>query len=352
MLTYAVNTSYMFKAVLSAIVVAFIMAWLGMKIARRLNIVDIPGSAPHKKHQKTTPLAGGLTLILSILILTFVSGLWQFEEILKVLTPAIIIFALGLWDDAFGMSAPPKLIGQIIAAIILILFGISIQIFETANFFISGTGFFYQWLDWVLTILWVVGVTNAFNLVDSMDGLAVGLSAWAFGFFMLAAFNSQQIPLSHLSALLLGICISINFFNARPARMFLGDSGAQTLGFIFAAIAILYVPDAAHQTSSWFVPILLVGVPIFDTTLVFFSRLRRKKPFYKGDLDHTYHRLVALGMDSGRAVQAMHITALLLQCIAFIALSLPPYLANAVFVVCLILGAGCFLWLDRKTLRR
>ncbi|MCJ7622401.1 MAG: hypothetical protein MUO76_02780 [Anaerolineaceae bacterium] len=80
MLTYATNTSYMFKAVLSAIVVAFSMAWLGVKLARRFNIIDVPGSAPHKKHQKTTPLAGGITLMLSVLILTIVSGLWQFQE--------------------------------------------------------------------------------------------------------------------------------------------------------------------------------------------------------------------------------------------------------------------------------
>jgi UDP-GlcNAc:undecaprenyl-phosphate GlcNAc-1-phosphate transferase len=204
----------------------------------------------------------------------------------------------------------------------------------------------YVFLDQLLTLLWIVGVTNAFNLVDSMDGLSVGLSAWAFAFFTLAMLDSQQHELSLLSAVLLGICIGLYFYNATPARLFLGDAGAQGLGLLLATIAILYTPLETYQTSTWFVPILLVGVPIFDTSLVFFSRLRRGKRFYQGSMDHTFHRLVANGFEPGRAVLAMHLAALCLECAAFVAVSLPPLQSNLVFLACLLAGAGWMIYLD------
>ncbi len=120
------------------------------------------------------------------------------------------------------------------------------------------------------------------------------------------------------------------------------------MGFIFSVIAILYSPASATQTTSWFVPILLVGVPIFDTTLVFVSRLRRGLPFYKGGRDHTYHRLVALGLEPGRAVMTMHLAAVILECVAFIAFTTPPFLANLIFCSCLGVGIICLLILDDR----
>ena len=211
-----------------------------------------------------------------------------------------------------------------------------------------GAGPFYRALNYLVTWLWVVGITNAFNLTDSMDGLSVGLSGWALAFFALATFDSGQLSLSLFSALLLGICLGISYFNRHPAKLFLGDSGAQMLGFFLAAIGMLYTPVGAYQTSSWFVPILLVGVPIFDTSLVFFSRLRRKQAFYQSGRDHTYHRLVQRGMDSGRAVMTMHFTALILECVAFVAVSLAPLLANGIFLVCVLGGVVLFFVLDRE----
>ena len=337
----------MFQAILVSLVVALAACWIAIRIARRLGLIDIPGSSPHKQHEFPTPLAGGMALVLSLLIVGLLFGIFADREFLPVFLAAGIIFAFGLWDDARGMSAPVKLVGQTIAVIILVASGFYIRIFEYPGFFIGGTGPFFRALNWIVTWLWVIGITNAFNLTDSMDGLAVGLSGWALAFFMLAAFDSGQTPLSLFSAILLGICLGISFFNQHPARLFLGDSGSQTLGFFLAAIGIFYTPVGAYQTSSWFVPILLVGVPIFDTTLVFFSRLRRGKAFYKSNRDHTYHRLVRLGMDSGRAVMTMHIAALILECLAFVAVSLTPVWANGIFAVCLLTGVVLILVLDR-----
>jgi UDP-GlcNAc:undecaprenyl-phosphate GlcNAc-1-phosphate transferase len=346
--SYVVYTSYMFQAILASVILTLGSGWVGIKLARRFNLLDIPGAAPHKQHRIPMPYAGGIALAITMIVLVIVSGLWKSHEIHILIPSMVIIFIFGLWDDKKNLPPFVKFSGQLLAAILLIASGVYIRVFEFGNFYLGGPHFLYKLFDWLLTGLWVIGVTNAFNLVDSMDGLAVGLSAWAFAFFMLATFDSQQITLSILSSILLGICIGLYFYNASPARLFLGDAGAQSLGFLLAVIAILYTPVQSYQASSWFVPILLVGIPIFDTSLVFVSRLRRGKPFYKGGRDHTYHRLICLGFDPGRAVMMMHGTALLLECVAFIAVSQKPLIANGLFLTCILLGGLGIIYLDSR----
>jgi UDP-GlcNAc:undecaprenyl-phosphate GlcNAc-1-phosphate transferase len=128
--------------------------------------------------------------------------------------------------------------------------------------------------------------------------------------------------------------------------LFLGDSGAQLLGFTLAALALSYNPPNLVQASSWFVPILFFSIPIFDTTLVTVSRLRRNLPIYKANRDHTYHRLAALGMSPQLSVLSMHLAAILIDCLAFVALSLPPLWANTLFGLILLSGFFAILWLD------
>lgn len=346
MISYVDSTDYMFTGILLGLLVTFVSGWLAIKFTRRVGLLDTPGKAPHKLHNVPVPLAGGITLALSLALLSIFFKLWQDSIITMVLLSAALVFGLGLLDDALSLKASIKLAGQAVAAALLILSGVYIQIFETHNFFLAGSGPFFYWLDRLLTMFWIIGITNAFNLVDSMDGLAVGLSGWAFAFFMLATFDSQQLTLSFLSAIILGICIALYFFNKSPAWLFLGDSGAQTLGFLLAVLSILYTPLERYQNSSWFVPILLVGIPIFDTCLVFFSRLRRRKPFYQAGRDHTYHRLVAFGIEPGRVVLLMHISCLVLECLAFIAVGIDPLPANLIFGTCLLAGFATFTYLD------
>jgi UDP-GlcNAc:undecaprenyl-phosphate/decaprenyl-phosphate GlcNAc-1-phosphate transferase len=339
------NMSDIFLGTLGGVLVTLVTGWLGIQLAVRLKLMDIPGVLPRKQHHLPTPYAGGIAMFLSLLVLLFGSGMWKSIELRGLLLAVLVIFVFGIWDDYKKLPPVAKLCGQLLAAIILIRFGVYIRIFESSQFFIGGHHAFV-WLDWAVTLFWIVGVTNAFNLVDSMDGLAVGLSAWAFAFFMLAMLDSQQRVLSVFSAMVLGICLGLLFYNVTPARLFLGDAGAQGLGLLLATIAILYTPQVPYQKSSWFVPILLVGVPIFDTALVSFSRLRHRKPFYLGGMDHTYHRLVVLGLEPGRAVLAMHMVALMLECAAFVALSLPPGQANGIFIACLVAGLICMFYLD------
>ncbi len=291
---------------------------------------------PHKIHSVPTPRAGGLVIFLVTLAAGAVTGsLWQ-QPLRSMFLGSVIILGIGIWDDIRGIGAITKVAGQLLAALVLVQGGVAVQILHTPP------------ADLALTLFWVVGITNAYNLVDSMDAEALGLAGLAAAFLMLATANTgQEIP-AILSATLVGTCGGLLYFNVTPARLFLGDSGSQLLGFWLAALGIIFTPArSVPQLSSWFVPILVMIVPILDTTLVTFSRLRSRVPFYQGNRDHTYHRLAALGISPQRAVLIIHLASAAAGCLAFIALGLPPLWANLVFAVVLVAGIIAMVWLGR-----
>jgi UDP-GlcNAc:undecaprenyl-phosphate GlcNAc-1-phosphate transferase len=328
---------HLFPFIFWAIVATLAITPLAIKVAIYFQLIDQPNSSPHKIHQHPIPKASGLAIGLAVVSLNLISGNVQSSIIRAILLSSIVIFIFGLWDDTYKLSPQWKLVGQILATIILISQGVQIRMLGSMTL-----------LNLALTLVWVIGITNAFNLVDSMDGLVVGLAAIASAFFMLVTVDAGQTALSLLSAILLGSSIGMMYFNALPARTFLGDSGAQFLGFILAALAIAYTPPGLPQPSSWFVPILLLSVPIFDTNLVTISRLKQRKAIYQAGLDHTYHRLVTLGWPPSRAVLTMHLAAILSGCLAFVALPLPPLWANSIFATVLLISVLILFWLEKK----
>lgn len=342
------SISFIFEFILVSSSVTALLAWVSIRLAMRVGLVDLPNSAPHKKHRNPTPIAGGIALYISLVLTAFWSGIVHNPGVKAMYFASIPVFIFGLWDDLKEISPVIKIVGQSLAVVILISFGVSIKVFESPEFLISFPGNIGVYLDWILTFLWIVGITNAFNFVDSMDGLAVGLAAIATTFFILVTLDSGQLALSKQSALLLGTCIGLFIFNSPPARLFLGDSGAQSLGFFLGAIAIAYRPEGAFQSSSWVVPIMLLGVPLFDMVLVIISRFRRKKPVYTAARDHTFHRLVALGWTSGKAVLGMQIVSLLLGCLAFVVLTRPPLITNGIFIIIIVLAVIALVYFDDR----
>lgn len=328
---------HLFPLIFWAILGTLAISPIAIRAAVRFKIIDQPNSSPHKIHQHPMPKAGGLAIVFVILLINFLSGNLQSGVIRTILLACIIIFLFGLWDDTQKLSPRWKLVGQILATILLISQGVYIRML--GNMIV---------LNIILTLIWTVGITNAFNFVDSMDGLAIGLAAIASSFFMLVTVDAGQPSLALLSAIILGSSIGMLYFNTLPARTFLGDSGAQFLGFTLAALSIAYTPPGLPQPSSWFVPILLLSVPIFDTTLVVISRIRQKKSVSQAGLDHTYHRLVYLGWPPSRAVLTMHLFAIISGCLAFIALPLPPLWANVIFATATLVGLFLLFWLQSK----
>lgn len=279
-------------------------------------------------------VAGGISVALLPIELT--------KQDLGILSGTLLAALFGMLDDRFDLAPVYKLLGQFLAAAMIIFLGVQVHITQVA------------WVDLILSLLWLVGMTNAFNFVDSMDGLAVGLAGIASAFFMLVSIDSFQPELSLISASLLGLMIGCFLFTSPPAKMFLGDSGSQALGILLAAIGIAYTPGQAGlpQGVTWFIPILALGVPIFDMSLVIISRLRRGIPIYHANTDHLYHRMTLLGLHPNRSVLIMQITAILLSLIAFLTLSAGVLLANVIFGIVLLLGLVALVYLELEYKKR
>jgi UDP-GlcNAc:undecaprenyl-phosphate GlcNAc-1-phosphate transferase len=286
----SLNTFILFRVVFIATLFTLVIGPVCHWLTREAGLVDVPGSAPHQQHATAVPVAGGLTLALSVFVISYFTGALQFQSVWPILLASSLIFLFGLLDNYLDLHPFLKLAGQIIASLALIGSGIQVPLF------------LHNWLNIGLTIVWMVGVTNAFNFVDSMDGQAIGLAAVACAFFMLVTIDSHQNDLLLFSAILLSACFGTFYYNSTPAYYFLSDSGSQWQGFILAGIGSVYIPFGFSSLNSWFIPALLAGVPLFDAALVVISRLRRRRPIYQSARDHTFQRLVASGMSSNRAV--------------------------------------------------
>ena len=337
-----------FSSLVVGLLICIILGYPAILLAKRLNLIDIPGSASHKTHAYPTPLAGGILLAITLAITIFLFRQYLSHESLVIFSGAAVIFLFGLWDDYKGLGARPKLIGQLIAAAILILLGVQVHFM---TFFAEARQiplFVAETLNILITLFWVVGITNAMNMIDSMDGIVAGLGVIAFACFFGATTLAGQTVLAVWSAALLGICAGLYFWNKIAGKFFLGDSGAQTLGFLLASFGIMYNPLNRSPESSWIVPIMLLGVPIFDTTLVVLSRFRRKQAIGSGRRDHTYHRLIALGFSPRFSVLITHMASSFISFLAFLTLYLSPFIAMLFFVLTIFVGILVLLWLERK----
>ena len=336
-----------FQSAALGLVLSLMAGLLSIAFARATGLIDVPGREPHKLHSQPTPVAGGVALFV-IFIVGWLFNAREFGDLWKVALPTLIIFGIGLWDDYRRARFWVKLALEILAVGILIAFGIQVHVIQII--FTELPVLLTSGLDIVITVLWVVGMTNAYNFVDSMDGLATGIAIIASIFLAFTSLFSGQIALAHFMAFLAAACYGLYFFNAHPARLFLGDSGALSLGFLLATTSMLYNPQIFPQPSSWFVPVMILGLPIFDICLVIVSRLRRDWPIYQADRAHTYHRLVMLGLSASQAVSVLHMVTLLLGCLAFVALNQTPLVATMIFGSVILAGIIAIIIMDNPRL--
>ncbi len=313
-------------AVLVPMVVAFAVSPILIRLAPRLGLLDRPTALPHKLHKQPMPLVGGTALLLSLAACWLLVLPTPSRPVFGIGLASLLVYLLGLWDDRAVLRVRVKFIGQGLAVGVLWLFGVSSHFFDRS------------WLDFVISLTWVVGVLNAVNFMDSMDGLALGLGVIAAAFFALAAFSAGQIELAALNLALLGACLGAIFYNLAPARLFLGDSGVEVLAMLLAATGMAYSPGGRPASTWWFVPVLFLGVPIFNMALVVFSRLRRRVPVLRGHRDQSVHRLLDLGLAPSRTVLLMHLTAIVLGLAALIAAEWPPGAANATVAAVIAVG--------------
>ena len=306
-------------------------------LALRVGLVDKPG--PRKVHLKPIPLLGGIAIYLGFVaaILLTQHGVMQ-KQTLAILGGATLVAIVGFLDDGKLLHHQVKLfIGMPLAALLLLASGIRTQLF---SLFIPGSlGII---LDACFTVFWVVGITASFSILDHMDGLCAGISAVAAAFFTLSAYFNGQTAVQTLAAATLGAALGFLRWNFNPAKIFMGDGGAMFLGFLMATLGLKIRPDGAPFPAGWLVPILILGVPIFDTTMVSISRSRRGLlPFTAPGKDHTAHRLSNLGLGHRGAVLVMYLLAALLGALALVVPHLSTgtlYALIAALVLCALIA--------------
>jgi UDP-GlcNAc:undecaprenyl-phosphate GlcNAc-1-phosphate transferase len=317
-------------------------------LALRVGMVDLPG--PRKVHLSPIPLLGGLAMygaVVLAVLFTF-SGPAR-AQIMGILTGATVVAAVGILDDRGWLHHQVKLfVAMPLAACVLLATGIHAQVFEL---FLSGRAGYI--LDAILTVFFVVGITASFSILDHMDGLCAGVAATASIFFALLAYLNGQTLVTTLAAAVLGAATGFLRWNFKPAKIFMGDGGAMFLGFLMATLGLKLRLEQANHISGWLAPLLILGVTIFDTTLVTISRSRRGLlPFATPGKDHAAHRLANLGLGHRGAVISMYILGLLSGGAAVLVSYLQPIAAVLVAVVAFAVVLTGVLLLERAPYER
>lgn len=284
--------------------VCYVLTPLVYALAPHLGAIDMP--AGRKAHTAPTALLGGLAVYAAFAV-TVLRNFAFTDELKGVALAGSLILAVGIVDDLRHLSARHKLVAQLLAVAILIRYGVVISFLPDTAWGHAG--------EWLLTAVWVVGITNAVNFLDGMDGLAAGTSAINALFFGLVAWQNGQNDMMHLALPLLGACLAFLCYNFRPGRgawIFLGDAGSTFLGFMMAALAVMG-DWASHDTVGLIVPILILGVPIFDMTFTTVMRVGTGQVrSVRGWLeftgrDHIHHRLEDLRIGRVGAVLVVYV---------------------------------------------
>ncbi len=321
-------------------------------LAFKIGLIDQPG--PRKVHATPMPMLGGLVVYLATVfaIAVFVSD-EEWSQMLGIFVASTLALVVGMLDDRGMLHHQIKLmVAMPCAAAILIATDMHSEIFHRVAV-LPGVGLPGAWLDYGLSFVWFVGIIAAFSILDHMDGLCAGVAAIAAAFyFSFAAFGGQML-VGALAAAILGASLGFLRWNAKPARIFLGDGGAMLLGLVAATLGIKLRFPELSPTVSWMIPLLVLAVPIFDTTLVTVSRLRRGlMPFSSPGKDHTAHRLVSLGLSQRHAVAVLYGVGALGGLLAWLVALFGPSAGLPVAGIAVVGAVAAIAWLERAPYER
>jgi UDP-GlcNAc:undecaprenyl-phosphate/decaprenyl-phosphate GlcNAc-1-phosphate transferase len=266
---------------------------IALSIAHRLKLFDLPN--PGKAHKSPVPFLGGAAIVAAFAVIVLGATLIRppksgLADLAAVMGIALVLSAMGLIDDIRGLSPWLRLAVEAAAGVGVWALGV-----RTHLHLLSSP------IDGFVTVAWVVGVTNAFNLLDNMDGLSAGVAAIAAGFLFVVAFLNGQFLVASLAIALAGCAIGFLRHNFHPARIYMGDAGSLFIGFLIAVLSLQLRTHSATRLS-FLIPFLIVGVPLFDTSLVTITRLSHRRSPFDGGQDHVSHRLVRLGIPVRGAV--------------------------------------------------
>ncbi len=300
--------------IILALAVAFLVSFAStptvIAIANKIKAIDVPRDS-RRVHKRPIPLIGGLAIFYGF-VLSVASFAILDRQTIGLLIGSFIMVVVGIIDDKKDLDAKIKLIFQIIAALVVMYFGIRIDC--VTNPFSSWIGPSHIELgiwSYPITMLWIVGITNAINLIDGLDGLAVGVSSIASVALLSLTLLSRNINTAVITAALAGACIGFLPYNFNPAKIFMGDTGSTFLGFALASISIMGITKR-YALISFVIPIMILGLPIFDTFFAIARRVIKRKPIMSADRGHLHHRLLDMGYSQKQTVAILYtLTAIL-----------------------------------------
>ena len=291
------NTEYFLLFVISYLFVGALTPVM-RKIAIATDVVDRPNSS-HKSHKKAVPYLGGVAIIIGVITVSYSVSLFSqftsstFWLATSVLGPALLLGLIGLWDDIKNLPPLPRFIAQTFAGV----FTASILIITDNMGNPTGSSIF----DSIITVVWIVGICNSINFFDNLDGGAAGTVAISSIALAYLALNGDQYLIAALSTVTAGATLGFLVWNKSPAKIYMGDAGALFLGVLLATLTVRFEPNTQTQIGSYLIPILLLAIPILDTTVAVFSRVRRHLSPFQGGQDHLSHRLIRVGLSRKQA---------------------------------------------------
>ena len=326
--------NYFFLFVISYVLVGLLTP-LMRKIALAKGVLDRPNSA-HKSHKKPVPYLGGVAIIIGVVLVSYLALIsskftWSnFWLATSVLGPAVAMGLVGLWDDLKSLNPLPRFIGQSIA-------GLIVAIILVVNDNIGNPTGIIE-LDVAITVLWIVGICNSINFFDNLDGGAAGTVAITAISLTYLAITGDQYFIAALSVVVAGSTLGFLIWNSTPARIYMGDAGALFLGVLIATLTVRFKPTTDSSISSFAIPVLLLAIPILDTTVAVFSRLHRGVSPFQGGKDHLSHRLIRFGLSRKFTVVVLWLLSAFF-CLLAIAISIINPTNELIF-----LAAALLLW--------
>ncbi|MBN2898207.1 MAG: undecaprenyl/decaprenyl-phosphate alpha-N-acetylglucosaminyl 1-phosphate transferase [Clostridia bacterium] len=278
------------------------------EMAYKIGAIDIPKDE-RRMHSKPIPRLGGLAIYMAIIIAFVLFSDMPKNQVMGIIAGSSIIFFTGVVDDVHPLSAKVKMLLQIVAASVIM--AVDIRILGFGNPFVDSGYVHLGWLSYPVTLFWIVGITNTVNLIDGLDGLAAGISAISASVLAYVALINGWTDTAVLTAIVAGSCIGFLPYNFNPAQIFMGDGGSLLLGFLLSTISVTGTLKSATVLTIA-VPVLALGVPIFDTTFAIVRRLIMRKPIMQADKGHLHHRLLTIGFDQKGAVVRLYSISVLL----------------------------------------
>ncbi len=297
-----------------------------IKFAKKFNLVDIPNDS-RRIHNKPMPRVGGIAIVVSMYIglaiyyfLTKnIEGIALNEQFVGYVLAGIIIFTMGLLDDIFNLKARYKFIFQLVASIIVYIFGVRITGVKIPFIYTDVIDFGIFSIP--ITLAWIIGITNSINLIDGLDGLAAGITAIsATALIIIFIATSSSLESIIITAVLVGATLGFLPYNFNPAKTFMGDCSSNFLGFTLAVVSILGCAKG-YTILAIIAPILTLGVPIFDTLFAMIRRLVKGQPILKPDGAHIHHRLIKMGFSQKQAVLILYTITTIFSIIAVVIIS-------------------------------